>query len=103
MRVVALSVFAVAVIVSGSLSAQERGRVSTAEGKARWNACYKETRLIHRTRNLSLSDYRHMIKAARQTHMRECMARARPPAPVVVARPTSKHPETALVSWAGSP
>jgi hypothetical protein len=103
MRILNLGLLAAAVLVSGSVSAQERGWASTPEGKARWNACYKETRLIYRTRNMSLADYRAEIKDARKGHMRICMTRVTPPAAIVVAVPTDKSPETALVSWAGSP
>jgi len=52
---------------------------------------------------MSLSDYRATIKDARRGHMRICMTRANPPAPVRVAVPTDTHPESSLVSWAGSP
>ena len=102
MRFSTLFVFAAATIISTSALAQEGGWASTPEGKARWDACYKETRLIHRTRNRSSLDYRQIIKVARQEHMRECMARARPPAPVQIAVPTDKYPETALASWASN-
>jgi hypothetical protein len=103
MRITTLSVLAAAALISGDAVAQEGGWASTAEGKARWNACYKETRQIHRTRNLSLPDYRQTIKDARRAHMQFCMTRATPPAPLVVAVPTDKNPQSALVSWASSP
>ena len=102
MRFSTLYVFAAATLLSVNAYAQEGGWASTPEGKARWDACYKETRLIHRTRNRSSQDYREIIKVARQEHMRECMTRARPPAPVQVAVPTDKHPETALSGWASN-
>jgi hypothetical protein len=72
------------------------GRESTLD------ACYKETRLIHRTRNRSPLDYREIIKEARRDHMRICMTRAQPPAPVKVAVPTDRFPETALSGWASN-
>jgi hypothetical protein len=103
MRILSLSIVAVTALFTVSAAAQESGWASTPEGKARWNACYKETRLIHRTRNMSTLDFRAMIKDARKDHMRVCMARATPPAPVRVAVPTNNNPESALVSWAGSP
>jgi hypothetical protein len=103
MRHLTLSILAFAALTSGSVSAQERGWASTPEGKARWNACYKETRLIYRTRNLSLQDYRDEIKDARKAHMQVCMTRANPPAPVNMATPADKNPESSLVSWASSP
>jgi len=103
MRILTLSILAVAALACGNASAQDRGWADTPEGKARWNACYKETRLVHRTRNLSLPDYRAEIKSARKAHMQVCMTRATPPAPVNVAVPTDRNAETALVSWASSP
>jgi hypothetical protein len=102
MRFSILCVFTAVTLISMNASAQEGGWASTPEGKARWDACYKETRLIHRTRNRSSQDYREIIKVARQEHMRDCMTRARPPAPVRVAVPTDKHPETALSGWASN-
>ncbi|QRM27908.1 hypothetical protein [Microvirga sp. VF16] len=103
MRHLTLGILAVAALTSGGVSAQEHRWASAPEGKARWNACYKETRLIYRTRNLSLDDYRHEIKEARKAHMQVCMTRANPPAPVNVATPLDQNPESALVSWASSP
>jgi|GEM_PF-5267735 len=102
MRFSTLFVFAAATIISTSALAQEGGWASTPEGKARWDACYKETRLIHRTRNRSPLDYREIIKEARRDHMRVCMTRAQPPAPVRVAVPTDRFPETALSGWASN-
>lgn len=102
MRFSTLCVFAAATLISANAFAQPGNWASTPEGKVRWDACYKETRLIHRTRNRSSLDYREIIKVARQDHMRECMTRDRPPAPVQVAVPTDKHPETALSGWASN-
>ena|SRR5690349_6978442 len=102
MRISSFLVFAAAALVSVSASAQQGGWTSTPEGKARWDACYKETRLIYRTRNMSSLDYRQIIKDARQGHMRDCMTRAMPPAPVQVAVPTDRFPETALSGWASN-
>ena len=98
-----LGILVAAALTSGSVSAQERGWASNPEGKARWNSCYKETRLIYRTRNLSLPDYRAEIKDARKEHMHTCMTRANPPAAVKMATPVDKNPESSLVSWASSP
>jgi hypothetical protein len=103
MRISTLSILAAAALISGDVLAQEQGWASSPEGKTRWNACYKETRQIHRTRNLSLPDYRQAIKDARRAHMQICMTRAAPPASIVVAVPTGQNPESALVSWASSP
>ncbi len=102
MRISTLCVFAAATFICANAYAQEGGWTSTPEGKARWDACYKETRLIHRTRNRSSEDYRQIIKEARREHMQGCMARARPPVPVRVAVPTDRYPETALSSWASN-
>jgi hypothetical protein len=102
MRILTFCVFAAATLISGNASAQPGAWASTPEGKARWDACYKETRLMHRTRNMSSLDFRRIIKEARRDHMRVCMARAKPPAPVRVAVPTDKHPETALAGWASN-
>ncbi|MBJ6125380.1 hypothetical protein [Microvirga splendida] len=102
MRFSALYVFAAATLFCGSAFAQTGGWASTPEGRARWFACYKETRLIHRTKNKSSQDYRRIIKEARREHMRDCMTRAEPPAPMpVVVRP-GKDPETAVSSWASN-
>lgn len=105
MRHLSFCILAIAAVAASGASAQDRGWTSTVEGQARWNACYKETRLIFRTRNLSLSDYRAEIKDARKAHMQVCMARATPPASVRLATPVdkNKHPESSLVSWAASP
>ena len=102
MRFSTLCVFAATTLISMNAYAQEGGWASTPEGKARWDACYKETRLIHRTRNRSSQDYRQIIKVARRDHMRDCMTRTAPPAPVQVAVPTDKYPETALSGWASN-
>jgi len=102
MRFLNFSVFAAATLICANAYAQPGSWASTPEGKARWDACYKETRLIHRTRNLSSLDYRQIIKVARKEYMRDCMTRAQPPAPVQVAVPTDKQPETALAGWASN-
>jgi hypothetical protein len=103
MRLLSLTVFTLAALVSADVSAEPGQWAFTPEGKARWDACYRETRLNYKTYSLSLADYRQTIKAARRSHMQECMARANPPAPVQVAVPTDRNPETALVSWARNP
>ncbi|UVF17953.1 hypothetical protein HPT29_015665 [Microvirga terrae] len=103
MRYFAFAILACTILASGSVSAQERRWAPSPEGKARWAACYKETRLIFRTRNLSLPDYRAEIKDARKAHMQLCMTRATPPAPVNVATPLGQNPASALASWASSP
>ncbi len=103
MRIFSFCVFAAAAMAASHAWAQEQGWASSPEGKARWDACYKETRLILRTRNMSTTDYREIIKDARRSHMRDCMTRATPPAAVRIAVPTDRNPASALVSWAGSP
>jgi hypothetical protein len=103
MRLLSLTVFTFTALVSLDVSAEPGKWASTPEGKARWDACYRETRLNYKTYSLSLADYRQAIKAGRRSHMRECMTRATPPAPVQLAVPTDRHPETALVSWARNP
>src|SRR5215207_9498247 len=95
MRISTLCFFAAAAFSTGAL-AQPGGWASAPEGKARWDACYKETRLIHRTRNMSTLDFKQAVKGARRDHMQVCMTRAQPPAPVQVAVPTDINPETAL-------
>lgn len=102
MRISTLCVFAAAAFFSMETLAQPGDWASTPDGKARWDACYKETRLIHRTRNMSTLDFKQTIKGARREHMQECMTRASPPAPVRVAVPTDKYPETALSGWASN-
>jgi hypothetical protein len=103
MRLLSLAVFTFTAPVSLDASAEPGNWASTPEGKSRWDACYKETRLNYKTYSLSLADYRQAIEAARQSHIRVCMTRATPPAPVQLAVPTDRHPETALVSWARNP
>lgn len=102
MRFSTLCVFAAATLISANAFAEPGKWASTPEGKARWDACYKETRLIHRTRNLSSLDHRQIIKDARRENMHDCMTRARPPAPVQMAVPTDKYPKTALSGWASN-
>ena len=103
MRLLSLAVFTVTALVSLGASSEPGNWASTPQGKARWDACYRETRLNYKTYNFSLADYRQSIKAARRSHMRECMTRATPPAPVQLAVPTDRNPETALSSWARNP
>jgi hypothetical protein len=75
MRVPAVTVFVLAAAYSANLSAQDRG-LSVFPGRdAKWQACYEESRLMHRTRNLSLDAFRQDIKAARRSHMEECMTK----------------------------
>ena len=102
MRISFVCFFTAAAVVSTGALAQPGGWASTPEGKARWDACYKETRLIHRTRNMSTLEFKETVKDARREHMQVCMTRAQPPAPVRVAVPTDRNPETALAGWASN-
>ncbi|PVE24308.1 hypothetical protein DC522_11610 [Microvirga sp. KLBC 81] len=70
---------------------------------ARWNACYKETRLMYRTRNMSEQQYRVIIKDARRVHMRDCMARAIPPRPIAVPGAHEKKLPSTIAGWAANP
>ncbi|HZH10846.1 MAG TPA: hypothetical protein VEZ24_10820 [Microvirga sp.] len=75
----------------------------TADHEARWNACYKETRLIHRTRNMSELQYRDIVKVARRAHMQNCMARSNPPRPTAIPNITEKKLPAQIAGWAANP
>jgi hypothetical protein len=109
MRALILPTFIVSVLMPAGAFAQEWAALPAPQARmmqdrdARWNACYKETRLMYRTRNHSLNNYRAMIKDARYGHMRECMARAQLPRPI--ARPDAdvKQIPSNLAGWAANP
>ncbi|KLK95011.1 hypothetical protein AA309_00755 [Microvirga vignae] len=105
MRVVALFILGLASLVSGGVSAQDWTSLSMIEPSqdARWNACYKETRLIYRTRNMSEQQYRAIIKDARRVHMRDCMARAVPPRPMTTPDADEKKLPSSIAGWAANP
>lgn len=75
MRGMAVSVFVIAILVSHGALAQDRGLSAFPDRNAKWQACYEQSRLLNRTRNLSLDDYRQEIKDARRSHMQTCMTR----------------------------
>jgi hypothetical protein len=109
MRALILPAFMVSVLMPAGVFAQEWAAFPGPQGQmmqdynVRWNACYKETRLIYRTRNMSSNSYRSTIKDARHVHMRDCMARAQPPRPI--ARPDAdvKQIPSTLAGWAANP
>lgn len=103
MRVVKLLVVAMAALLSGEAAAVDWDTLMATDPQARWNACYKETRLIFRTRNMSNEQYRVVIKAARKAHMQDCMARAAPPRPTAIPAISEKKPAAAIAGWASNP
>jgi hypothetical protein len=105
MRVIALFVLGFAGLLSGGASAQDWTSLSVVEPDrdARWNACYKETRLMYRTRNMSEQQYRIIIKDARRVHMRDCMARVIPPRPIALPDAGEKKLPSSIAGWAANP
>jgi hypothetical protein len=103
MRVVTLVFLAFGTLISSEAAATDWGTLMATEPQARWNACYKETRLLLRTRNMSEQQYRVVIKAARRAHMQDCMARAEPPRPTAIPEIDEKHPKGAIAGWARNP
>lgn len=105
MRVVALFILGFAGLLSGGASAQDWTSLSMIEldRDARWNACYKESRLIYRTRNMSEQQYRVIIKDARRVHMQDCMARVMPPRPIAAPDTHEKKPPSSIAGWAANP
>lgn len=75
MRGMAVSVFVIALLFSYGASAQEHGLSVFPDRSPKWQACYVASRLMHRTRSLSLDDYRQEIKDARRSHMQTCMTK----------------------------
>jgi len=108
MRVVSFIILGLAGLFSGGASAQDWvslsvGAPQVSDYQARWNACYKETRLIYRTRNMSELPYRTIIKEARRGQMRDCMARTTPPRPIGVPDADEKKLPSSLAGWAANP
>ncbi|WP_445502083.1 hypothetical protein [Microvirga sp. G4-2] len=105
MRVTTLFILGFAGLASGDVSAQDWTSLSVVEPDrdARWNACYKETRLIYRTRNMSEQQYRVIIKDARRVHMRDCMVRAVPPRPLTTPDADKKKLPSSIAGWAANP
>lgn len=108
MRAVVLLVLGFAGLVSGGASAESWTSLSMvdpqmSDHQSRWNACYKETRLIYRTRNMSEQQHRVLIKGARRVHMQDCMARAVPPRPIGGPDADEKKLPSSLAGWAANP
>jgi hypothetical protein len=103
MRVLIFIVLGMAGLVAGEASAQDWKTLSAVDQEARWNACYKETRLIYRTRNMSGQSYRVMIKDARRAHMQECMARPAPPRPIALPKVDEKKTPSTIAGWSANP
>ncbi len=78
MRIVTFAAFALALIVSTDLSAQEQSEDATVR-QAQKAACQQEANLIYRTSSKGIGmseDTRSQIIAARRAHVRDCMAKA---------------------------
>lgn len=109
MRALIFSVFVTSALLPLGAGAQEWASLPAVPNRmmqeydVRWNSCYKETRLIYRTRNLSSSDYRAAIKDARHVHMQDCMARAQPPRPIARWDADEKQLPSNLAGWAANP
>jgi hypothetical protein len=103
MRAISFIAMSLAVLVSGAASAQNWKSSSAVDSEDRWGACYKETRLIYRTRNMSEEQYRAMIKEARKVHMQTCMARATSPRPIVAAEVTGRRLPSIIAGWSANP
>jgi hypothetical protein len=89
--------------MSGEALAQDWNTLMATNRQARWNACYKETRLMHRTRNMSGQDYRVIVKDARRVHMQDCMTRADPPRPTAIPEIDEKMPTSSIAGWSRNP
>jgi len=103
MRITVIAVSSLCCLLSAGAYAQDWSSLMTTDHQARWNACYKETRLIHRTRNMSDQYYRGMIKEARRTHMRDCMTRAVPPRPTATPQIVPRPVPAEIAGWAANP
>ena len=103
MRVFTIFVLGIAGLIAGEASAQDWKNLAAVDQEARWNACYKETRLIYRTRNMSLQQYRDVIKDARRVHMDECMNRAAPPRRVAIPNVDEKKTPSSIAGWSANP
>jgi hypothetical protein len=109
MRALILPAFIASILMPAGAFAQEWAALPGSQGRmmqdrdVRWNACYKETRLMYRTRNHSLYNYRTAIKGARNDHMRECMARQQLPRPIARPDAEEKQIPSNLAGWAANP
>lgn len=102
MRAVTVVAMIIAVLFPEGTFARD-WKSPTGGQAGRWDACYKETRLIHRTRNMSQEPYRGMIKAARKLHMQTCMARATSPRPIVSAEASERRTLSTIAGWSANP
>jgi negative regulator of sigma E activity len=103
MRVVTLALLSLSSLLPAGAFAQDWNSLMATNHEARWNACYKETRLIHRTRNMSEEQYRVIIKDARRVHMQDCMARSMPPRPTAIPNIAEKKRPAQIAGWAANP
>jgi hypothetical protein len=103
MRIAALALLSLSSFLSAGASAQDWNGLMATDHEARWNACYKETRLMHRTRNMSEEQYRVIIKDARRVHMQDCMARSAPPRPTAIPNIAEKKRPAQIAGWAANP
>jgi hypothetical protein len=81
MRILALTTFVVAAIISTGLSAQDQRRPRSPEREAQREVCRQEARKIHRVRSRSANhgeEVRARVKGDRKAYIRDCMQRTRP-------------------------
>ncbi|MEZ0172427.1 hypothetical protein [Microvirga sp. TS319] len=102
MRAVTVVAVIISVLFPEGTFAQD-WKSPTGEQAARWDACYKETRLIHRTHNMSQEPYRAMIEEARKLHMQTCMARAISPRAIVSAEISERRTPSTIAAWSANP
>ncbi|WP_243369474.1 hypothetical protein [Microvirga solisilvae] len=103
MRVVTVALLSLSSLIATGAFAQDWSGLMASDHEARWNACYKETRLLHRTRNMSEDYYRILIKDARRVHMQECMARSVPPRPTAIPNIAEKKRPAQIAGWSANP
>ena len=103
MRILTLALLTLSSLLPAGALAQDWIGLMATEQDARWNACYRETRLIHRTRNMSDLQFRNMIKEARRIHMQDCMARAMPPRPTAIPIIAEKKMPAQIGGWFANP
>ncbi|WP_414472290.1 hypothetical protein [Microvirga sp. M2] len=102
MRAITVVAMIIAVLFPEGAFAQVR-KSPTGEQAARRDACYEETRLIHRTRSMSREPYRAMIKEARKLHMQTCMARATSPRPIAATEVSERRTPSTIAGWSANP
>ncbi|MXQ12989.1 hypothetical protein GR328_16295 [Microvirga makkahensis] len=103
MRSIIIIAMSLAVLAPGGARAQDWTPSLDSQREARWDACYKETRLIYRTRNMSQEQFRVTIKDARRKHMRICMTRATPPRPIASVEIAANKRPSIIAGWAANP